>query len=135
MLTFNDKESQSMGLQFTLTKEQTAVLKEKLPPLSKELEGFTNSQIKHISFIDKDYLVPPIGAVMIEQCINTLSAHQRRVIYLRYWDNMSHDECAQVMDSESAYIKEVEKTALEKLRDPKFHNIFMDFLSIKNSIL
>jgi DNA-directed RNA polymerase specialized sigma subunit len=120
-----------MGLQFTLTKEQTDVLKETLLPLSKELEGFTNSQLKHISFIDTDYLVPPIGAVMIEQCIDTLSAHQRRIIYLRYWDDMSHDECAQIMDSDPAYVEEVERTALEKLRDPKFHNVFMDFLSIK----
>lgn len=68
-----------------------------------------------------DLPVPPEQAklteqIALKQCLDILTAQERRLIYLRYWQNKTQSETGEIVGMSQVQVSRNEKKILERLR-------------------
>lgn len=65
--------------------------------------------------------------VAITPLIDDLGPRERKVLYLRYWFDMTQKEIAVVFELSQARIHQIEARALRKMRHPSRSDLLKDF--------
>jgi RNA polymerase sigma factor (sigma-70 family) len=111
---------------------------EQIRPLEKNFSSFEMSSHELVSLmssgetsyltdfeekIDKERLI-----IQIESCLGMLSENCKRVLKDRFYENKTFRQISQEMDISQERVRDLEQTALRKLRRPKMRKNLNDFI-------
>ena len=116
--------------------------KEQIYPLEKNFSELEMNHEQVVSLLSNEQRVGELDTSQIENkeaarlignALATLTRQEEKVINLRFYKDMTLDECASSLDVTRERIRQIEKKALRKLRHPQRVGMLVDLLDVEPS--
>jgi RNA polymerase sigma factor (sigma-70 family) len=63
---------------------------------------------------------------LVSEAVSTLTPREQEVIHMRFTDELTYDECGKRIGVTRERVRQIEATALRKMRHPKWAGMFID---------
>lgn len=116
--------------------------REQIYPLEKNFSELEMNHEQVVSLLSNEQRVGELDTSQIENkeaarlignALATLTRQEEKVINLRFYKDMTLDECASSLDVTRERIRQIEKKALRKLRHPQRVGMLVDLLDVEPS--
>lgn len=116
--------------------------REQIYPLEKNFSELEMNHEQVVSLLSNEQRVGELDTSQIENkeaarlignALATLTRQEEKVINLRFYKDMTLDECASSLDVSRERIRQIEKKALHKLRHPQRVGMLVDLLDVEPS--